>query len=217
METTGVYIQGTKPSAALLVEAVDISAIQHAYEMVYDPAGGTAGTGSVDVTVNGGHGHHIRPRRRDFAYPNFVYHQINFGDFNSNDRWITFTLERRRVWQRRTSHRTTTRHFRPHGNQQSDYRRLVHADRHRGQLNMRAPMRWTTGKSIPPTVPHVYRANGLTNTFAQNIIDSPDGWQFEATVKVVEPLPELNTVMMRVTDNLGDPDAAGMINSRCLG
>ena len=39
---------------------------------------------------------------------------------------------------------------------------------------------------------------------------TPDGWQLEATVKVVEPLNALNTVVMRVTDNLGDPAAADM-------
>ena len=78
--TTGLYIQD-ETEAFVLVEAVDVSAY-NTYKMVYDPAGGTAGTGSIDVTVNGGTAT-TYARADVFAYPNFV--NVNFGDFNSTE------------------------------------------------------------------------------------------------------------------------------------
>ena len=77
--TTGVYVQDETP-AFLLVEAVDISAY-NTYKMVYDPAGGTAGTGSIDVTVNGGTAT-TYARADVIAVANVV--NVNFGDFNSS-------------------------------------------------------------------------------------------------------------------------------------
>ena len=199
VETTGVYIQDAT-EAALLVEAVDISAY-NTYKMVYDPTGGTAGTGSIDVTVNGGAAT-TYARADVFAYPNIV--NVNFGDFNSNpggslSHWnaVEFSSESDPPQPPENFVHTGTNNPITEG-----WSTLVTGgSSYEGTDEMD---HW----EIDSANVHCFRANGLTNSFAQNIIDSPDGWQFEATVKVVEPLPELNTVMMRVTDNLGDPAAA---------
>ena len=63
---------------------------------------------------------------------------------------------------------------------------------------------------IASAAPHAFKADGLADPDAYDIVHSPNGWHFEATVKVVEPLNSVNTVMMRVADNQGDPAAADM-------
>ena len=71
---------------------------------------------------------------------------------------------------------------------------------------------------IASAPPHAFKADGLTDPVAQSIIYSPNGWSLEATVKAVAPLAAINTITMRVVDNLGDCCAAGTVANvdRCL-
>ena len=197
VDTTGVYIQDTS-GAEVLVEAVDISAY-HTYKMAYDPV-----ADSLDVTVDGASATTFA--RADVFTHSSSLKQINFGDFNSTaggsiSQWsaVEFGSEDEPLPPPDT---------------------FVHVG-----TNDPASEGWSTlisdGYTAPGTdemdhweiassSPHAYMANGLTNPNAQSIIDSPDGWSLEATVKAVEPTNAINTVMMRVTDNLGDPTAIDM-------